>query len=80
MTRPSKKLARLWAQFQAAAIAEAREAGAVEPELWVEAEGGLMVLDKAHPAYDRGRGWNKGGVGQDSIVLDLGGKISGGAW
>jgi hypothetical protein len=73
MSRPSKRLARLWAQFQAAG-----EVGAVDPELWAEAEGGLMVLDKAHPSYDCGS--LKGDVGQDSVVLNLGGKISGGAW
>ena len=66
----------MWRAFQRAAHDEARSLGAEDPELWAEGESGLMVLDRAHPAYESG----KGSVGQACIVINLGGKISGGAW
>ena len=72
---PSPHLSRAWAEFQEAALAEARARGAIDPVLWVEAEAGLYVVDRAHPAYDNGPG-----VGPACVVLYLGGPVSGGAW
>lgn len=78
LERRRRKLESRLQQWEKDALALAVDAGASEPYVWVEAENGVYIRDKAHSCDDDGR--VTFGAGRESVVLMFRVPLNTGAW